>query len=273
MHATKSEVFHDVSSFCVFRTQHTWLLASVYTYIKSRNTQYAVMQQNLDKILKPKFKSICTEDSSQKHDKVSKTVEKHSSNLLRLLSSHTRVKRKGDASDLPVADGSRKESGGVSEAAAVFPTGIQMESPVTQEAFKVIDGQERRRCPLCGNLFVVSSGEYDDHFHAELVALADQDLETWDNWSKSDSLGASNALYDAPRVYVLGGLPSHAVPKDPKKFRSSAIKLQQIKRSPSVPAANHYADGGGLLGGEELGIDGHNTAGLKWEGMGASYDL
>jgi hypothetical protein len=233
------------------------------------------MQQNLDKILKPKFKSICTEDSLQKHDKVAKTVEKHSSNLLRLLSSHTRVKRKVDATNLPVADGSRKDSGGVSKPATVFPTGIQLEMPGSQEAFKVDDGQERRRCPLCGNLFVVPSGEYDDHFHAELVALADQDLETWDtdNRSNSDNLGASNALEDAPRVYVLGGLPSHAVPKDPKKFRPSAIKLQQMKRSTSVPAVNHYADGGGLLDGEELGIDGHNTAGLKWEGMGASYNL
>ena len=233
------------------------------------------MQQNLDKILKPKFKSICTEDSLQKHDKVAKTVEKHSSSLISLLSSHKRVKRKVDATNLPVADGSRRDSGVVCEAAPVFPTGIKLEMHATQEAFKVDDGQERRRCPLCGNLFVVLSGEYDDHFHAEMVALADQDLETWDsdNRSKSNHLGASNAFEDVPRVYILGGLPSHAVPKDPKKFRPSAIKLQQMKRSTSVPAVNHYADGGGLLDGEELGIDGHNTAGLKWEGMGSSYNL
>ena len=183
---------------------------------------------------------------------------------------------------MPIADGTWKR-GRASGGDGIIPTDKNLEMPANNAIdgkFTITEREKGRRCPLCGKIFAVASGEYDDHFHAELVAVAENDLDTWETNERAAECDALEANIDcidddddAPRVYILGGRPSTAVPKDPKKFRPSAFKLGKKKAPPTLPAANHYADGGGLLGGEELGIDGHNLAGLKWEGMGASFNV
>ena len=57
------------------------------------------------------------------------------------------------------------------------------------------------------------------------------------------------------------------MPRDPRRLR-----LQQFKRvaRPVSPGFNHYADGAGLWGGDEIGLEGHEAATIGWEGLGTT---
>ncbi len=71
-----------------------------------------------------------------------------------------------------------------------------------------------------------------------------------------------------PKVYILGGTPSMAVPRNPKKLKPLPPEYKrQIK---PVKAYNYYADGGGNMDGDEIGLDGFENVGVGWEGVGAT---
>ena len=138
-----------------------------------------------------------------------------------------------------------------------------------------------KKCPLCGEN--VLEQHYDDHFQAELDGLAagsDDDDNIWDPPQQpqppkraraphSQTKHTANYKIDHCRpVYVIGGAPSVAVPKDPKKLKPLP---KEMKRSfKPARAYNHYEDGSGVVDGDDFGLDGHANMGIGWEGVGAT---
>lgn len=76
----------------------------------------------------------------------------------------------------------------------------------------------------------------------------------------------------AAPVLVLGGVPQVTAPTDRRRllhvFDRHVVPLKRQRRK--TQAFNHYSDGAGFWGGEVIGLDGAENAGIKWEGMGTS---
>ena len=121
---------------------------------------------------------------------------------------------------------------------------------------------------------MVDDAMYEDHMAAELTALDDVSDGDWEDCAvrtgrrRSRPAPAPKKPALEPKVYVLGGAPSVAVPTNPKKLRLMPIPRQP--RAPAAPAFNHYADGGGFGDGDTIGLDGHEGAGVAWEVAGAT---
>jgi len=123
-------------------------------------------------------------------------------------------------------------------------------------------------CPLCGTQ--ISGSDYDAHLADEVEHLEDSDNE-WDVWLTAADAGREPPSMQGPsivrnrlkrvaslekekKVYVLGGAPSVAVPKNPKR-----LKMVEIPRRPWVPTAavyNHYNDKAEFIDGELIGVEG-----------------
>ncbi|KAL4444173.1 hypothetical protein ABPG75_011910 [Micractinium tetrahymenae] len=74
----------------------------------------------------------------------------------------------------------------------------------------------------------------------------------------------------AAPVLVLGGRPAVTAPTDRRGLqRLQRQRLLPAKRRPAVSAFNFFDDGSGVLGGEDIGLEGA-PGGMKWEGMGTS---
>ena len=110
----------------------------------------------------------------------------------------------------------------------------------------------------------------------ELTALGDDDDD--DSWNQPLAPLAINQNQRPipprivpvlePKVYILGGTPTFAVPRNPKKLKPLPEEYRrQIK---PVKAYNYYADGGGDMDGDEVGLDGFTNVGVGWEGVGAT---
>lgn len=71
-------------------------------------------------------------------------------------------------------------------------------------------------------------------------------------------------------VLVLGGQPAVTAPTDLHGLlRLHRQQLLPAKRRPTASAFNFFDDGSGVLGGEDIGLEGAPDV-LKWEGMGTS---
>lgn len=200
--------------------------------------------------------------------------------LLRMLSSHMVVRPMGNATD----------SGALSsEGAPAAALPAPRPAPATQRP-----APETKTCPLCGERLPVGA-TYDLHFAAEAAELAADSDEEWaatisappppppadeparpsrpkrrvpDDVQEVAHDGDDDDA-SAPRVYVLGGAPAVAVPRNPKKLRPLPPGMRRGPRAVAT-AYNYYADGGGLLDGEALGLDGAENVGVGWEGVGAT---
>ncbi|GAB4818499.1 hypothetical protein N2152v2_005545 [Parachlorella kessleri] len=74
------------------------------------------------------------------------------------------------------------------------------------------------------------------------------------------------------RVLVLGGQPQATASTDAEALQQrQQQRVQQRRRElAQLTVYNHYADGKGFWEGEDIGIDGCESAGLAWEGMGTT---
>lgn len=200
--------------------------------------------------------------------------KKRSSHLVSLLASQFTKPRKGEI---------LKEQESIqtaSKLASVLPLPTDAKRPRLSQPV----AQGARQCPLCGD--TIPSHLYDSHMESEMQALDAAGEDEWADCKGAESsrppaqpyfetrqplnpaIPKPKAREKEQKVYVLGGCPSVAVPKNPRKLKQLPIARQPW--APKASAFNYYADGGGLMDGDELGLDGHAVAGMAWEGVGAT---
>jgi hypothetical protein len=119
---------------------------------------------------------------------------------------------------------------------------------------------------------------------AELQQVHDELVEDGDDWGAAPPTQAAppplppgpaprrphrpRPAAPQPTVLVMGGRPRHAVPRDPKQLRP--LKPRRPKALPQQ-GYNHYADGAGAWGAEDVGLDADIMGvGGGWEGVGTT---
>lgn len=244
------------------------------------------MQQNIKKTMARANKE---KGQRNKAEKKMSSKRKSKSNLLRMLSSNI------------VSENTEMNNGKVNKEAALpsglaplarsCPTNVEVASapeavpqPLKLQAQQLSPTNKppikstTKPCPLCGSSIQLEL--FDQHMQEELIALAaiddDDDDSGWGQLPLQPRLLASSLerqhhqrrAPQGPKVYILGGTPSMAVPRNPKKLKPLPPEFRrQIK---PVKAYNYYADGGGNMDGDEIGLDGFENVGVGWEGVGAT---
>lgn len=180
---------------------------------------------------------------------------------------------------------------GTSPITRSYPTNVEVASAPVPQPLQ-LQGQElcpsnkpptrspTKPCPLCGSSIKLEL--FDQHMQEELIALAAIDDDDDSGWEQlplplTSSLQNQHQQRPAPllpsapldpKVFILGGTPAMAVPRNPKKLKPLPPEFRrQIK---PVKAYNYYADGGGNMDGDEIGLDGFENVGVGWEGVGAT---
>jgi hypothetical protein len=231
------------------------------------------MQQNIKKTL---AKANKEKSKIHKNEKTINSKKRSKPSLLRMLSSNV-------VSETASNTDKSKTSPAVAPLPAPSTTSVAPEALEPQR----LQGEQQqpaaaqpntKPCPLCGESIHLDI--YDQHMQMEvlqLIAIDEEDADWADHCMKKsleilDILPPSNLPPPPPRpdpkVYILGGTPSMAVPRDPKKLKPLAEEYKrQVK---PVKAYNYYADGGGNMDGDEIGLDGFTNVGVGWEGVGAT---
>lgn len=235
------------------------------------------MQQSIRKSLAKAAK----EKEAPKEDIAPKKSNAAKSSLIRMLASQIVPRSVGNATEKATEETTTRS------AAAAFPAEKQnlkntlADAPQTEPPATTTNQQGHpskitttKSCPLCGQN--IPEANYSSHFQAELDGLAASDDDT--TWDPPPVQAANHQSLKRPlipnnppeqlKVYVLGGAPSVAVPRDPKKLKPLPIAMK--RSSKPVRAYNYYADGAGFITGDEIGLDGHENVGIGWEGVGAS---
>ena len=259
-----------------------WLRLQLAKFKNIAILTYIAMQQNIKKSM---AKANKERSQTIKAEKKKNSKKRSKSNLLRMLSSNIVTENK--------ATNSKASPSGSSPLARSCPSTAEVTfAPEAVPQPLELQGQQRspsnkpptKACPLCGSSIQLEL--FDQHMQEELVALAaiddDDDDSGWEQFSLPPRPLASSLhnqyqqrpaplLPLAPRdskVYILGGTPAMAVPRNPKKLKPLPPEYRrQIK---PVKAYNYYADGGGNMDGDEIGLDGFANVGVGWEGVGAT---
>lgn len=244
-------------------------------------TCYA-MQQNIKKTLAKAIKERghIHKDEQKKN---SKRNSKKKPSLLRMLSAHivpssteniVKASNTSREKNLPSV-GAPSRPSPVVNPLVVAPKELQGQRPCPYSTAPP-STKLTKPCPLCGD--AIQLDLFDQHMQDELTALGDDDDDDDDSsWNQPVAPLAINQIQKPvpprtaplePKVYILGGTPTFAVPRNPKKLKPLPEEYRrQIK---PVKAYNYYADGGGDMDGDEVGIDGFTNVGVGWEGVGAT---